>query len=93
MDIAELGHTLQRDAVAVVFVNVLLQQVGLPVPAVPTLLLAGSLAALPGQLGKVLAAAVLASVLADLLWYARAGASATGCWRACASCPSTRPPA
>ncbi len=70
MDIAELGHTLQRDAVAVVFVNVLLQQVGLPVPAVPTLLLAGSLAALPGQLGKVLAAAVLASVLADLLWYA-----------------------
>lgn len=70
MDIAELGHTLQQDAVAVVFVNVLLQQVGLPVPAVPTLLLAGSLAALPGQLGKVLAAAVLASVLADLLWYA-----------------------
>jgi len=70
MDITELGQTLQRDAVAVVFVNVLLQQIGLPVPAVPTLLLAGSLAALPGQLGKVLAAAVLASVLADLLWYA-----------------------
>jgi membrane protein DedA with SNARE-associated domain/rhodanese-related sulfurtransferase len=51
---------------------VLLQQMGLPVPAVPTLLLAGSLAAAPGQLGKILAAAVLASVIADWVWY-RAG--------------------
>jgi membrane protein DedA with SNARE-associated domain len=46
-----LGQRLQRDAVAIVFLNVLLQQLGLPVPAVPTLLLAGSLAAAPGQLG------------------------------------------
>jgi membrane protein DedA with SNARE-associated domain/rhodanese-related sulfurtransferase len=36
---------------------------------VPTLLLAGSLAATPGQLGKVLAAAVIASVIADGIWY------------------------
>lgn len=70
MDISGIHQTLQRDAVAVVFVNVLLQQVGLPVPAVPTLLLAGSLAAASGQLGKLLAAAILASVLADALWYA-----------------------
>jgi membrane protein DedA with SNARE-associated domain len=46
-----LGQRLQRDAVAIVFLNVLLQQLGLPVPAVPTLLLTGSLAAAPGQLG------------------------------------------
>ena len=45
MDIAQITDTLRQDAVTVVFLNVLLQQVGLPVPAVPTLLLAGSLAA------------------------------------------------
>lgn len=70
MDLAGLTRTLQDDAVTVVFLNVLLQQVGFPVPAVPTLLLAGSLAALPGSFGKLLGAAILASVLADALWYA-----------------------
>jgi len=69
MDIVHIQQTLQRDAVAVVFVNVLLQQIGLPVPAVPTLLMAGSLAATPGQLGRMLAAALVASVLADAIWY------------------------
>src|SRR5262249_17360501 len=49
--------------------NVLLEQVGLPVPAVPTLLLAGSLAATPRTLGTVLAAAVIASLIADVVWY------------------------
>ena len=69
MDLLSLSQTLQRDAVAIVFVNVLLQQLGLPVPAVPTMLLAGSLAAAPGPVGKILAAAVVASVLADWVWY------------------------
>ncbi|WP_284615111.1 VTT domain-containing protein [Aquabacterium humicola] len=69
MDLIDLSHTLQRDVVAVVFVNVLLQQLGLPVPAVPTLLLAGSLAVTPGHAGKIAAAAVLASVVADWVWY------------------------
>ncbi len=69
MDVTQIIGALRQDAVAVAFVNVLLQQLGLPVPAVPTLLLAGSLAATPGSLGKVLAAAVLASVIADWLWY------------------------
>lgn len=69
MDLAQLSQTLQKDAVWVVFLNVLLQQVGLPVPAVPTLLLAGSLAAGGGQFGRVLGAAILASVIADWLWY------------------------
>ena len=70
MEIDHVIQTLQSDALAVVFVNVLLQQVGLPVPAVPTLLLGGSLAAGPGQLGEMLAAAVVASLIADWLWYA-----------------------
>jgi membrane protein DedA with SNARE-associated domain/rhodanese-related sulfurtransferase len=69
MDLADLTRTLQHDAVMVVFVNVLLQQLGVPVPAVPTLLLAGSMAATPGHVGKILAAAVLASVVADWVWY------------------------
>jgi len=69
MEIFQLSEALRRDAVWVVFLNVLLQQAGLPVPAVPTLLLAGSLAATPDQLFAVLAAAVVASVIADGLWY------------------------
>jgi membrane protein DedA with SNARE-associated domain/rhodanese-related sulfurtransferase len=50
--------------------NVLLQQLGLPVPAVPTLVVAGALAA-AGKIGgiAVLAAAVAASVVADLVWF------------------------
>lgn len=69
MDISQITSALQRDAVWVVFINVLMQQVGLPVPAVPTLLVAGSLALGYGQAGQMLAAAVLASVIADWLWY------------------------
>ena len=64
MDLLRLGQNLQHDAVAWVFVNVFMQQMGLPVPALPTLLLAGSLAAAPSALGQMLAAAVLASVAA-----------------------------
>lgn len=69
MDLTQITDSLQRDAVWVVFLNVLLQQAGLPVPAVPTLLLAGSLALSSGQLANMLAAAILASVLADWMWY------------------------
>jgi len=69
MDIAQISRTLQEDAVTIVFVNVLLQQIGLPVPAVPTLLLAGSLAATSGSFGQILAAAIVASVIADWIWY------------------------
>jgi membrane protein DedA with SNARE-associated domain/rhodanese-related sulfurtransferase len=60
---------MQGNALWVVFANVLLQQLGLPVPAVPTLLAAGSLAISFGQAGQLLAVAILASVFADLLWY------------------------
>jgi membrane protein DedA with SNARE-associated domain/rhodanese-related sulfurtransferase len=69
MNVAEIAGAVERNAVPVVFLNVLLQQLGLPVPAVPTLLLAGSLAVAPQALGKALAAAVLASVIADWVWY------------------------
>lgn len=70
MDLSHIIETLRQDAVSVVFLNVLLQQIGLPVPAVPTLLLAGSLAASPEYFWQLLAVAVLASLLADCVWYA-----------------------
>ena len=69
MDLTQLAVYLERDAAWVVFLNVLLEQAGLPVPAVPTLLLAGSIAASAGQLGLGLLAAIAGSILADALWY------------------------
>ncbi|MES2041310.1 MAG: VTT domain-containing protein [Pseudomonadota bacterium] len=52
-----------------VFVNVLLQQLGLPVPAVPTMMFNASQATQSGQLLVLLMAAVGASLIADLIWY------------------------
>lgn len=54
-----------------VFVNVLIEQAGVPLPAVPTMIVAGALASterLP--LAGVVAVAVLACLLADYAWYA-----------------------
>jgi membrane protein DedA with SNARE-associated domain len=61
--VAELGLPL-------VFANVLLQQLGLPIPALPTLVVAGSLAA-DGKFSLLaLYATALAAVLvADSIWY------------------------
>lgn len=61
---------LLRYGVPLVGLNVLLQQLGLPIPAVPTMIVAGALAmdgrlSLPGAF----AASVAASVVADALWY------------------------
>ena len=61
---------LKESVLYVVFVNVLLQQLGFPVPAVPTLLVAGSLAASYSGVVQVVAVAMLASLCADVLWYA-----------------------
>ena len=70
MNASDVAAAARLDVVWVVFGNVLLQQLGIPVPAIPTLLVAGSLAFSYGRFGQLLAVAVLASVLADLLWYA-----------------------
>jgi len=69
MDNADIARALQQDGALLVFINVLLQQLGLPVPAVPTLIAAGSLAFGAPALAWMLLAAVLASVLADAAWY------------------------
>ena len=53
-----------------VFANVLLEQIGAPLPAVPTLMVAGALAA-GGSLSiwAIAAVAIAASVLGDFAWY------------------------
>jgi membrane protein DedA with SNARE-associated domain/rhodanese-related sulfurtransferase len=55
---------------AFVFANVLLEQIGAPIPAVPTLIVAGALAA-EGRIALValLAVAAAASVIGDVAWY------------------------
>ena len=55
---------------ALVFVNVLLERAGLPLPATPTLLICGALAA-TGRLSAwwIFALSLLACVIGDTLWY------------------------
>ena len=62
---------IEHYGLALVFVNVLLLQAGLPVPAYPTLIVTGALAARsPYTLaGARRAPRSLASVIADLVWY------------------------
>jgi membrane protein DedA with SNARE-associated domain/rhodanese-related sulfurtransferase len=61
---------IEHYGLALVFVNVLLLQAGLPVPAYPTLIVTGALAARsPYTLPGLVATAVAASVLADIGWY------------------------
>lgn len=62
---------VSRHGVWLVFVNVFVEQLGIPVPALPTLIVAGALAA-RGDLSapQVLLAALLAAMIADAIWYA-----------------------
>lgn len=56
--------------VPLVGLNVLLQQLGLPIPAVPTMMIAGALA-VAGKLDftQAFAISVVASLIADLAWF------------------------
>jgi membrane protein DedA with SNARE-associated domain/rhodanese-related sulfurtransferase len=61
---------LSHYGLVIVALNVLLNQIGLPVPVVPTLVLAGAIAASGQQpLAPVFLAAVAACLLADSGWY------------------------
>lgn len=61
---------LAQYGLALVFVNVFLTQVGVPVPSIPTLIVAGALAQ-QGRLSAalVLGTAVAASLLGDVPWF------------------------
>jgi len=65
-----LLELIQHYGLAFVFVNVLLLQAGLPVPAYPTLIITGALAARGGApLWALVAVAVVAALIADIGWY------------------------
>ena len=65
-----IAEHLARDGAKLVFANVFVQQIGVPFPAEPTLILSGSLVA-KGLLSpvRVVAATVAASVIADAIWF------------------------
>ncbi|AGI25498.1 VTT domain-containing protein [Pseudomonas sp. MT3] len=67
----ELQPLIQQHGLSLLFLNVLLEQLGLPIPAYPALIVAGALA-LQGSgvpLGEALAVAVVACLIADFIWY------------------------
>lgn len=66
----EIIALIAQYGLLVVFLNVLIEQAGAPVPAVPTLIVAGALAA-GGKLpvAGVVLAALVACLLSDLAWY------------------------
>lgn len=67
---AQLIHLIELYGLAFVFVNVLALQAGLPVPAYPTLIVTGAMAAMGHYpAGALLATAVAASVVSDAGWY------------------------
>jgi membrane protein DedA with SNARE-associated domain/rhodanese-related sulfurtransferase len=66
----DLASVVSQYGLAVVFGNVLAEQIGIPVPAIPTLMVAGAFAA-SGKLSTVavFAVALIACVIADVAWY------------------------
>lgn len=66
----EIIALIAQYGLLLVFLNVLAEQAGVPVPAVPTLVVSGALSA-GGQLpfAGILIAALAACLLADLMWY------------------------
>lgn len=61
---------IEHYGVALVFANVLIQQIGLPIPVVPTLIVAGALAA-DGKppASEIFAVAFTACAISDTAWY------------------------
>jgi membrane protein DedA with SNARE-associated domain len=67
---SDIGALLAQHGLALVFANVLLTQLGLPLPAVPLLVVAGAMVA-GGELAlaPLLGVTIAASLLGDTLWY------------------------
>lgn len=66
----DIVSLLSQYGLAVVFANVLIEQMGVPIPAIPTLVVAGALAA-EGRLSLpwLFVAAIVACSIADVTWY------------------------
>jgi membrane protein DedA with SNARE-associated domain/rhodanese-related sulfurtransferase len=66
----DLSSVVSQYGLAIVFANVFLDQLGLPIPAIPTLVVAGAFA-IGGKLSilAVFVVAVAGSLAADAIWY------------------------
>jgi membrane protein DedA with SNARE-associated domain len=65
-----LGFEIERYGLLIVFVNVLLAEAGIPLPALPMLVTAGALATRGGtQVVQLIVAGVTGSLIPDLAWY------------------------
>jgi membrane protein DedA with SNARE-associated domain/rhodanese-related sulfurtransferase len=66
----DLSSLVSQYGLAIVFANVLVEQIGVPVPAIPTLMVAAALA-VNGKLSliAVFAVALVACAIADITWY------------------------
>ena len=66
----EIVRLITQHGLALVFANVLLEQIGLPLPAIPTLVIAGALAA-DGKLSALalFGVAFIGCLIGDTLWY------------------------
>ena len=68
---ARLIHLVAHHGVPLIFLNVFLEQLGVPIPAVPTLIIAGALSRDHRMSSThVLMASVFASLIADWVWFA-----------------------
>jgi membrane protein DedA with SNARE-associated domain/rhodanese-related sulfurtransferase len=67
----DIEQLIAQHGSILVFVNVLLEQLGLPVPAIPTLMVAGALA-VEGKLSTLalFGFGITASLIGDAVWYA-----------------------
>ena len=65
-----IADLIQQYGLVIVFINVLLEQLGLPIPAYPTLVISGALIS-PEKFSfsVLLLTAILAAVIADTFWY------------------------
>lgn len=66
----EVSSLIRHYGLSVVFLNVVLEQLGAPIPAIPVLMVAGAFAMKGGlSLTALVLVAVLASLIADFIWY------------------------
>jgi membrane protein DedA with SNARE-associated domain/rhodanese-related sulfurtransferase len=65
-----MDRLIAQYGLALVFANVLLEQIGLPIPAIPTLIVAGALAA-EGELSPsaIFSVAFAGCMIGDIVWY------------------------
>jgi len=68
--VQEITSLIAQHGLWLVFANVLVEQIGLPVPAIPTLIIAGALS-VDGRISAwaVFGAAFVACTIGDALWY------------------------